>query len=423
MNQEFDVLVIGCGVAGFSAAMTLAEAGKKVAVISRGSGASSVSSGAWDFGPVSLGSQESFEALAGGWKHRYNAILREGAGLFDVAKAKESIAKIEGSLGMSFRFTRPFCLPTSMGCWKSVYGAQGIQVSATLEGLLNKKVGLVGGRHWRFRPDLVAKKLKAAAKELGHHLNLEPIWIEDDGVGGDCPLPQVATRLENDATLKKSFIDSAVKSCKNFDTLLFPPLFTSEIIKTEFESALSVPVAELLSTIEPVAGYRLYLAIQECFQKKNIPFIESTDVSPIERRGVIDKLHVQRRGRKDKEAIRANQFVLASGKYFGGGVSLGYEELKESIFGLSLFEERGSLPIAFRSELDWEGIDFNLAQPWAKIGVWVDEQWRPMDGTRSPVYENLVACGSVIGGVDYAAEKIGLGFMNFSGSSCVQKFL
>lgn len=53
-SHSFDAIVLGGGggIAGFSAALALREKGKRVAVVFRGSGASSVSSGAWDFRPI-----------------------------------------------------------------------------------------------------------------------------------------------------------------------------------------------------------------------------------------------------------------------------------------------------------------------------------------------------------------------------------
>ena len=110
--------------------------------------------------------------------------------------------------------------------------------------------------------------------------------------------------------------------------------------------------------------------------------------------------------------------MLATGKFFGGGLELGASVVRETIFDLPIFSVRSRGPIRYRAELPWVERSFADEQPWAAIGVRVDDGWRPLDDTGAPVFTNLAACGSVLTGVDLARNGMGLGFAAFSGREC-----
>lgn len=119
-------------------------------------------------------------------------------------------------------------------------------------------------------------------------------------------------------------------------------------------------------------------------------------------------------------AFRADTYVLATGKFFGGGVQMSYDSICEAVFGLPVYYSRHCNPVRLRSEVPlFEGGAMKEEQPWASLGVWVDPRWRPKDETGAPALTNLIACGSIIGGVDFARQNLGMGFMAHSGrQSC-----
>ncbi|MCB0406081.1 MAG: FAD-binding protein, partial [Bdellovibrionales bacterium] len=120
----------------------------------------------------------------------------------------------------------------------------------------------------------------------------------------------------------------------------------------------------------------------------------------------------------DKKKLRAQRHVLASGKFFGGGVQMQFERLVEPLFGLPLFWSRQEEGVEKRAQLPWSDRSFLEAQTWSQLGVWVNENWQPIGNDGLPVLNNLWACGSVIGGLDFARERVGLGFMVYSGGQC-----
>jgi len=58
---------------------------------------------------------------------------------------------------------------------------------------------------------------------------------------------------------------------------------------------------------------------------------------------------------------------------------------------------------------DWFVDDVFGDQPYARFGLPVDRDLRPLDASDEPEFSNLRAAGAVLGGYDFAAEKSGAG--------------
>lgn len=99
------------------------------------------------------------------------------------------------------------------------------------------------------------------------------------------------------------------------------------------------------------------------------------------------------------ETVEGRAFVLATGGLAGGGIRLEHA-LVESVLGLDVFldGEPAKRPVAEigldPSALFGSGIADD--HPVLGAGVRVDAKWRPVGMDRTPLYRNLVACGSVV---------------------------
>jgi len=422
-----DSAVIGSGIAGFTAALTLRDKGNEVAVLSESSGATSVSSGAWDLGPIPLQQEPpSLETMVGRseWRQLYDGFLVDDPELLSLDRVKGALSylqeKLANILPVQFNFDRAYVLPTAMGHWKPTFGAQSIQAKADLHGLIGKKVGLVGARNWRFRSDLVCSAWKAGASRFGVALDIEPIYLREDLGGADCPLPHVATRLWADETFRNHFFQVLGDSFQvgDWDVLLFPPLFLDVALSERWEADLGMPVAECLTVGEAIAGRRMAKAIGVCLKENGVAVYEVEKLTPAGHTGQIDSLSARWTPSGEWIQVAPKNVVLSTGKYFGGGIHLGFEEIEEKIFKLPLFYKKGTEQVRHRGHLPWADRGFHEAQPWAQVGVKLDSRWRPEDQQGNVVYENLHACGSIIGGVDFAKEGAGLGLMALSGRRC-----
>lgn len=86
--------------------------------------------------------------------------------------------------------------------------------------------------------------------------------------------------------------------------------------------------------------------------------------------------------------IEADEFVLATGKYFGGGLVADMEKVYEPVFGLD---------VEYEQDRDkWFAEDFFAPQPFLDFGVKVDGAFHPfIGGVR---VENLTVTGEVLSG-------------------------
>lgn len=412
-SQTFDAVVVGDGLAAFAAASALREQGKSVAQVYQGSGATSVSSGAWDFGPIAQSGGSFSSQLAGeAWKQTFKMLLWETKLFPSAEEWTSSFAAVAGELGqllpVSCRFDSAFLLPCTSGGLRQVYAAQAIQAAADPILRAKQRVALVSARNWRFRADLLCRQWNHMAKRFGLTVEFRSVDLPSEGEGWDVPLARVSAELQN-AKRIDSFRDGLARLGDSVDALLLPPVFPSHAAFEHVRKAVPFPVAEALASTEPTAGYRLHEAIRQTLERLGVKrfFAKRLDVQPAG--GRIRDLTALSQGAG--VTLKADLFVLASGRYFGGGLRAGFQRVEETVFGLPLYQD--SERVSERRVVVEGRVD------WSRLGVRVDEDLRPLAEDGKPAFQNLVACGSVLGGVDYAANQIGLGFFALTGRRCV----
>ncbi|MFA6808195.1 MAG: FAD-binding protein, partial [Eubacteriales bacterium] len=93
--------------------------------------------------------------------------------------------------------------------------------------------------------------------------------------------------------------------------------------------------------------------------------------------------------------IEANNFILATGSFWGGGLVAHKENLIEPVFNLPVFSQKkdNDTPL-----LSLQG------QPFLSTGLETDNCLRP-----NPGFTNLYAAGSILAHSNYSSEKSGLG--------------
>src|SRR5262245_32841041 len=115
----FDHIVIGQGLSGFAAAITLKKKGAKVAVVANGTGSTSVSSGLWDFGLIPSSTAPMSE-LQKSWKNFYRNILvgNSGSSTDTLLQDAKEIANALSPLEFTTALEKPLLLPTTSGVWR-----------------------------------------------------------------------------------------------------------------------------------------------------------------------------------------------------------------------------------------------------------------------------------------------------------------
>ncbi|PSP59599.1 anaerobic glycerol-3-phosphate dehydrogenase subunit B [Halobacteriales archaeon QH_7_66_37] len=80
-----------------------------------------------------------------------------------------------------------------------------------------------------------------------------------------------------------------------------------------------------------------------------------------------------------------------------GGLRADRERIREPAFGCHVAQPA--------DRADWVAEGFLDDQPFARAGLAVDDEFRPLDADGTPEFENLRAAGRVLGGADVAAEQ------------------
>lgn len=115
--------------------------------------------------------------------------------------------------------------------------------------------------------------------------------------------------------------------------------------------------------------------------------------------------------------IRTRGVILATGRFLGNGLQADRQGIRELLFDLPVFQpqERDS----------WHRMEFfdSHGHPANQAGIEVDQLFRPIHSTGSPVFERLHAVGSILAHQDWMRMKCGAGIAVTTAFSAVKAFV
>lgn len=213
-----------------------------------------------------------------------------------------------------------------------------------------------------------------------------------------------------------------LKRKKNGARIIFlPPLLGVKNYQTyhrELEEALGVRVVELLATLPSAAGLRLAHHLEAFFASSGITRVAG-EVTAFTREAKKIQYLTVRDARGEESVVMAKAYILATGKFIGGGIKK-TNEFREAIFDLPLFAMGHAVsPHTRISKL----LDLRVRQkqPIMDVGILTNETGHPIERTaRLPKFENLKACGHVLCGFDFSRDRCGFGVSLASALHCLQ---
>ncbi|NKE34806.1 glycerol-3-phosphate dehydrogenase subunit GlpB [Natronococcus sp. JC468] len=184
----------------------------------------------------------------------------------------------------------------------------------------------------------------------------------------------------------------------------FPALLGDEFadeVRADLADSLGADVFEVPMGPPSLPGMRLEDLLYRALEDAGVRVVSGVPVVGYETDdgGAIDHVLVDRHGQEIPH--EASQYVLATGGLVGKGVRSERDRAFEPIFDCRV-------PHA-DDRYDWFVDDVFGEQPYARFGVVPDRELRPLDADEEPEFSNLRAAGAVLGGYDYAAEKSGAG--------------
>lgn len=424
--METDLVIIGSGIAGVAAFYKAKELGFNPVIVSKGEGATSLSSGAFDFlnsplmrnyNPQSTVNFSFEENLILNIQqnnfHPYLVISKNFSDYSDFLDfVKNSTSdffsylkrygiNIEGS------FSQSLLLLNSLGTYKYSNFALKTIKDGNLLSLKDEKIIFLGILKFPdFNSNFIAKSVSFLSS-IGILPNFKSISYANIDIDS-LFLPNVfyfAEKLEEGRELK-NFIESLkiILKGKDFTAIAFPSVLgveKSEEIQKEISENLGVKCFEILPSLPSVPGLRLQKVFNKIAGENKI-------------QGKVIRVNIKNKNveslvvkNEEKEfEIKAKVYILCSGEYIGGGIKF-KKRLREEIFNLPLFYQEEKVGNKNIFNLTDEKI--TEEQKIFSIGVKVNNRLQPVDEKGEIIYNNLFVAGSILSGYNYSREKCGMG--------------
>ncbi|WP_049997171.1 glycerol-3-phosphate dehydrogenase subunit GlpB [Halococcus sediminicola] len=174
----------------------------------------------------------------------------------------------------------------------------------------------------------------------------------------------------------------------------------SQEVRKALESSLGVDVFEVPMGPPSLLGLGLEALFQEALDSAGVRRTTGNPVVDFDADGErVRSVSTDRNGRQ--VPFHADEFVLATGGLVGKGIDSNRERVVEPIFDCHVPHPD--------DRYEWFTDEAFGDHPFARFGVNVDDDLRPLDADGKVEYDNLRAVGGVLGGADFAAEKSGSG--------------
>jgi len=410
MMRQNDVIVIGGGLAGLTAAAVAAKRGKKVMLLSLGAGTLTIGGGIVDIigytnkATVAV-STPKVGVLQVDADHPYKKIglqsIEESIHFFKEVCEAEGYPYIGSIDEMQW-------IPTAAGTMKPTCLVPKTMDTTALKAA--SEVIVLGFKSLKdFFPELISKNL---AKITGYSDKTYKVVMVDPDLddGRDVTALDVARWLDTEDGIK-ACIEKMRAVIPPGSVVIIPPVLGTRPnyrIADAMQTILRCTFIETASLPPSITGLRLRTMMLSYIKKLGVRVVEQATVA----RSIIENgqcTAVVTEGVDRERTYYANSFILANGGFYGGGLIAEPEHVIEPIF---------NLPVAAPSDHElWANSTLfsNKPQPFAKIGLDVDEQMHPIDAEGNVVISNVFIAGRNLRGYDFCFEKSGNGVALASG--------
>lgn len=172
-------------------------------------------------------------------------------------------------------------------------------------------------------------------------------------------------------------------------------------VRTELEELLGVDVFEVPMGPPSIPGLRLQDTLDATLRDHGVALESGNPAVGYETddHGNLTAVLVDRNG--NHRPYHADQFILATGGLVGKGIETDRETVVEPVFDCHVDHPP--------ERYEWFSMDAFGDHEFARFGVHPDDDLHPLGETLEPEFDNLRAAGAVLGGYDFAAEKSGSG--------------
>jgi len=417
--SHHDVLVVGAGVAGLTAAVRLAQSGARVRVLAKGVGATHLGGGTIDvlgYAPERV--DRPGEALAAfAAAHPAHPYARVGAQRVEAA-LEWFKAVVAGSPLAPYAYTGSLdenhLLPTAIGVPKPSALVPITMAGGDLRTVT--EVLAVGFRGLKdYHPALLADGLRrtmpsVTARAIELHLPVE----------GRAEFNALAlARAFDQRDFRRTVIAELTSQVHFGEVVAFPAalgIAAPHEVWSDLEQGLGRPVFEVPTLPPSVPGMRVFAILHGALRRAGGRSVVNNVVIGAEHeRGRVSALRVRVGLREERHS--ADWVVLATGGFASGGIELASDwTARETALGLPV----AGVPQPGSPRFDPR---YFAAHPMARAGVAVDGRLRPVGSSGEPVFENVLVAGATLAGAEPWKEKCGDGLSLSTGHMAAELVL
>ncbi len=390
-----DVIVIGAGLAGLTAAVHAVQAGVRVRVIAQGWGQQMVAPGwlsFWD-GARRRVLADLRAAVAAQPAHPYALADTDAP-----ARALDAFQRLMRELGLPYLHReqdgRNWRLPTALGALQTPYVAPRGLAQGDLTDFAGELL-IVGVRGWRdFYPDVMARQLQAQG------IAARVAWVDVPLRAGKWDWwPNDLARHFDRADVRRAVARQLRGQVRGASKIGFPAILGLERhaeALADLSAYLGRQVFEVVTLPPSVPGVRLTNALRRWLLRKGA----RVQVGHAVTRALLADgrcVGVEVGALGHANTFRADRVILATGGLYNGGIRSDMRgRLYEPLFGLPVVVPQGDGRAGWFRErlLDERG------HPVHRAGVRVNARMQPLDAEGAPALANVYAAGDLLAGYD-----------------------
>jgi len=404
--MRYDLIVIGMGLSGLMAAKTAADAGAKVLLVGKGTGGLCLFTASIDvMGTLSEGAAMAAEMPQ--WIERHPDHPYARVGWEGIREALDAFAAL---------FPPPYdfapagegncLLPTGVGTKRPTY-----LVPATMRGsvgLEKERTLLVGFQGFR---DFYAGYAAAGLGCRGENLTIPEIANRNNSATS-------LARLLESPPFREQVAAEIVRRLHGETHVGFPALLglrnPMETLQ-DLEDRTNTRIFEIPVLPPSIPGMRIFHRFRQHLIARGATFLLGSPVRRVLRDGTLCKA-IEVHHPPVAQIYEADRFILATGRFMGGGLCADEEMIGEPLMGLPL---SACLP-----RRQWFERSFleNREHAIHGVGVPTDGDLRPLDGGR-PVSPNLWIAGTLLAHQRWIDEKSREGIEIATGYRAARKAL
>lgn len=390
---EYDVIVIGAGVAGLTAGALLSGQGLKVALVTMGEPTACLSTGCMDVCSSNIDPLQGVAGLPD--EHPFHLISSD--------LIRRSLSDFQGmmsEMGMPYAGVpdRNRRVLSSIGTFKTTCLAP-VTMEASPQSD-HEKIHIVTFAGLKdFYPGYIISRLKNAS-----------FSTYDAGVSTTMG---IASNFEDETFLEAFMFWLQNREMKE-DKIAVPAVLGLESaadILRKIEYRLERPVFEIPTIPPSMPGRRLFNALKDRFRREGGVVYWGWPVVGVEKAGKqIEAVMAESQGRPN--SLNARAFILATGSFVGGGIQARRDTMIEKVFDLPVF-------VPGKREEWYDQNFFSRHHEIGKAGIVVDSSFRPVNC----LWENIFICGAILAHVEALKNGCGQGFALASGYAAAQSCL